>query len=499
MKYIIFLILLILLILLIFIIFYSININIKTVERFCKLPNLNSQGDINNKNVLLDYLPQSNIYTSSCDQYWKDWPLEYNNTLVDDEPNVIYSNQLELPKEKQFGDNNYTAGLIDFDKLAIIISDKIDYDIFAKSNELLIDPITNEKLEYKYQLEYSYIEHNKKTWINRWEQYNPSIKNKFSYSEIKSPIEAINILNLEFSIRCNIKQKILLTNNQLLLFGLIPFDIFKYKILHINYLNDNVNNPIYIIQISLYRESDLYINTFSYIGMITNDKINIINVKYIGRNSTDTVLLSNYYNPKELKQEIINKRFSNSSEINKDPSAIVNITKEHINSYKLKNQYACYSIDDSSVLLPYFSRERCESQYDNYGKKKSVGIYDTPCKKDDECPFYKVNKNYDNNFGKCLPDGYCELPINMERIGYKYFKNNPNKQPLCYNCNSDKFTSNTTLNTCCDNQSDKIKYPFLKSPDYAFKDDELIRKNYFDSKFCTVKNNSDIICKDIIL
>ena len=494
MKYIIFLIFLIFLIFI-----YNININIKTVERFCKLPNLDNQGDINNKNVLLNYLPQSDIYTSSCDQYWKDWPLEYNNTLIDDEPNIINSEQLKLPKEKQFADNNYTAGLIDFDKLANIISDKIDYDIFTKSNELLIDPITNEKLDYEYELKYFYIKHNKKTWINRWEQYNPSIKNKFIYSEIKSPIKAINILNLEFSIRCNIRQKQLLTNNQLILFGLIPFDIFKYKILNINYLNNNINNPIYIIQISLYRESDLYINTFSYIGMINNDKISIINVKYIGRNSTDTVLLSNYYNPKEIKQEIINKNFSNASEINKDPSAIVHITKKQSDSYKLNNQYACYSIDDNSVLLPYFSRETCESQYDNYGKKKSVGIYDTPCKKDDDCPFYKVNKNYDNNYGKCMSDGYCELPINMERIGYKYFKNNPNNKSLCYNCKSDKFTSNTTLNTCCDNQFDKTKYPFLKSPDYAFKGDELIRKNYFDSKFCTFKNNSDIICKDIIL
>ena len=32
---------------------------------------------------------------------------------------------------------------------------------------------------------------------------------------------------------------------------------------------------------------------------------------------------------------------------------------------------------------------------------------------------------------------------------------------------------------CCDEQNDKQKYPFLKSPDYAFKDDTLDRLNYY--------------------
>lgn len=479
---------------------------VNTSEHFCKIPKLDNQGGKNNKNVLLDYPPQSNILTSSCDKYWKNWPMEYNNTLVDNEPIVIKSDQLELPKEKQFANNSYVAGLMDFKELAKLASndDEKYKDIFKISNELLIDPLTNEKLEYQYQLDYAYIDLNKKTWINRWDQYNPAIKNSFKYDEIKSPIEKLNILNLEFVNRCNIMQKKLLTQKQLLLFGIIPFDIFKYKILYINYLNDDINIPIYIVQICLYRESDLYINTFSYIGFIKDNISYIINANFVGRNSTDTVLLADFYNPKEITQEIINKNFSNAPLINKDPDAILTLTKAHQESYKLKNQYACFNVNYNPILkneylIPYYSRETCESQYDSYGKQKEVGIYDTPCKKNDDCPFYQVNKNYENTHGKCMDTGYCELPDNMERIGYRYFKNDPAKMPLCYNCDSDKFNVITGLNTCCEDQYVKSKYKFLKSPDYSFENDALDRKNFFNNKYCSVKTDSQMICKDIIL
>ena len=487
--------------------FYTLNIYFKPIERFCKFPKVDSQGDINDKNVLLDYPPQSNIFTSSCDKYWKDWPLEKNNTLVDNEPIVIKSDQLALPKEKEFASNSYVAGLMDFKKLASIVNDKFDEDIFKVSTELLIEPVTQEKLEYQYQLDYAYIDHNKKTWINRWQQYNPALKNTFKYDEIKSPIEKLNILNLEFRDRCNIFQKELLTPSQLVLFGIIPFDIFKYKILHVNYLNSvSVPVPVYIIQICLYRESDLYINTFSYIGFFKDNIPMIINTNFIGRNSTDTVLLPDFYNKNEITQEIINKNFSNSPIIEKDPDVIVAMTKAHKESYKIKNQYACFNVNydagkKNEYLIPYYSRETCESQYDSYGKKKDVGVYDTPCKKNEDCPFYKVNKNYENNFGKCMEDGYCELPENMERIGYRYFKNHPAKLPLCYNCNTTakRFNVITELNTCCEDQFDKNKYPFLKTPDYSFQDDTLARKNFFNNKYCKEKSDSQIICEDIVL
>ena len=493
----------------IIIIFTIINKFLKkvTVENYCKIPNIDQQGEINDKKVYLDdYLPQSDIYTSSCDKYWKDWPMEVNNTLVENNPIVIKSDQLGLPKEKQFADNDYRAGLIDFSKLGDLVSEKISFDIFKTSKELIIDPETLEKLNYKYELEFAYITLNKKTYINRWQKYNPSVKTTFDYNDIKSPIEKINILNMIFKEKCNLMQRELLTKKQLILFGLIPFQIFKYKILSVNYINNDTTNPVYIIEIALFRESDYYVNTFSYVGFFENEKPIITNATFIGRNSTDNILLSDFYNPNEIKQEIINKNFWNSFTLEKDPNAIANLTQKYEDSYKLKNQYACFNInykgdEKDSYILQYYTRETCESTYDPYGKKKTVGIFDTPCKKDEECPFFKINKNYENNFGKCKKDGYCELPINMEPIGYHYFKNNKMKSPLCYNCDSKKqFSVSTNLDSCCDDQYDKEKYPLLKSPDYAFLGDTLDRTNYFNQRFCKSKENGlSTVCDKIII
>jgi len=491
--------------LLILSLFYLINKTIDRKEHYCKIPESNQSGTLNDKKVLLtDYSPQSNILTSSCDQYWKDWPFEKNNTMVENNPIVIKSDQLSLPKERDFGSNSYQEGLIDFNQLAQFVSDKVDDNILERSYKLLINPISKEKFDYDYQLEYFYIEQNKKTYINRWQEYNPSVKTFFDYDEIKSPMENINILNMNFRERCNTKQKKLLDNKELILFGLINFEIFKYKILYIQYLNNDPNIPVYIIEIALFRESDLYLNTFSYIGYIENNNVKILNVKYIGRNSTDNVLLPDFYNPNELKEQIINKNFDNSPLIEKDPDVIVALTKKEKEDFKLKNQYACFNVNyspsrNNEYILRDYSRESCEVDYDRYNRPKEVGIYDTPCKNNEECPFYKRNENYDNDFGKCLDTGYCELPVNMQRIGFKYFTQNKNELPLCYNCDTTKFELGSDLDTCCLYQYDKKKYPHLKSPDYAFKDDIVMRQNYFNKKFCTQKQNSEIICKDIII
>jgi len=494
-------------IILIILIFYFLNKYLKlnnNNEHFCKLPKNNNLDVPNNKNVLLNYPPQSDIHTSSCDKYWKQWPVEYNSMFADTEPIVMHLDQLELAPEKQFGDNSYKSGLMDFYKLAKIISDKIDFDIFDKSKDKLISPLDNKHDENKYKLDYIILELNKKTWINRWEKYNPSVKIYFNYDDIKSPIENINILNLEFKKRCDYMQKKLLSKKELLEFGLILFDIFKYKIIEIKYLNNDPNIPVYIIQISLYRESDLYMNTLGYVGYIKDNKIMIVNVEFIGINATDNFLLAQKYNDQDIKQEIINYNFSNKPVLEKDPSAIVQLTKNHMESYKIKNQYACFNLNydpelKNEYILPYYSRESCESGTDPYGRPKAYGVYDKPCDKNEECPFYKLNKNYDNEFGKCI-EGKCQLPLNMENVGYHYFKKSKNNKPLCYNCFSKEFNLDNVLDDCCTEQYDSDKFPFLNSPDYAFDSDQLNRMNYFNNKFCKTNiNNNNNKCNKIII
>lgn len=476
-------------IILISFVLYIANYYIKNnvVENYCKINNNNSIGDINDKRVLLDYAPQENIMISSCQDYWKEDPKEFNNNLVYQSPIAINSKDLVLPKEKIFGDNTYKRGLIDFVELAKILKDEEDESFLDGYKEELINPMTKEKLNYKYQLDFNYDQLNKKTWVNRWQEFNPVIKNTFNYEQIKSDIENINILNKEFLKRINERQQTLLTNKQLILFGLINFDIFKYRIIRIEYKNNDTNNPLYIMEISLYRNSDLFISTFSYMGCIVNGVNKLYNVLYIGGNSTDNYLLSDFYNPKELKQEIINNNYSNKVTFERNASAIIKLEKEHEESYKIKNQYACFNILDSSdgkseYILPYYNKDMCESMFDEYGKNKPVGIYDHPCKKNEECPFYKLNKNYDNDFGKCLDTGFCQLPSNMEPVGYHYFR--PNKKPLCYNCSSKNYEKFGDIDTCCDEQNNKEKYPYLKSPDYAFEKDIEARYNSYTKEHC---------------
>ena len=183
---------------------------------------------------------------------------------------------------------------------------------------------------------------------------------------------------------------------------------------------------------------------------------------------------------------------------------ILAITKKEKEDFKLKNQYACFNINYSPIrnnqyILNNLSRESCESSFDPFGRPKEVGIYDTTCKKNEDCPFYKINKNYDNDYGKCLESGYCEIPVNMKRIGYRYYTQNKDELPLCYNCKNTKFDIISDLDTCCNEQYDKNKYPHLISPDYAFNGDTIVRKNYFDNKFCKQNVDTLITCEDIIL
>jgi len=478
--------------------FFILNTLFSKKEHFCKIGKTNGFGTINDKRVLLDYPAQSNIHTSSCDEYWKEFPLESNSNMIENNANIISSNQLILPKEKQFGNNDYSSGLIDFEKFVTYLNDNVITDIMDESEELLIDPITNKKVEYDYEVNFSYYTLNQKTWVNRWNTYNPSVRVDFDY--ISSPIENINSLNKHFLHKCNDKQRLLLSEQQLLQSGIVPFQIYKYKILRIKYYK---TIPVYVIKITLFCESYLYSNVFSYIGYVKEGTPYIIDVKHIGRNSNDDILLPDYYNSTLISQQIINKNYNNNSEINKDPSSIVSISKKQKEDYKLKNQYACFNMNydpklGNSSILPYYGRDSCESNYTPYGKQKEIGVYDSPCKKNEDCPFYKMNKNYKNEFGKCLENGNCELPINMERIGFRYYKNKKYNNPLCYNCDSEEFKVGTSLDDCCDKQYDKEKYPFLKSPDYSFEGDFIDRKNFFNQKFCKQKPGEfDMDCKNI--
>lgn len=109
---------------------------------------------------------------------------------------------------------------------------------------------------------------------------------------------------------------------------------------------------------------------------------------------------------------------------------------------QLRNSYNCIN----------YPRIRNEKECN---RVKSV--WDRPCLDNDECPFYKANQNYENDFGGC-EKGFCKMPLNANRVGYRKYSGNP----ICHD------------NTENDPTSCKI-YGSMISPDYAFKDDYKTR------------------------
>lgn len=120
----------------------------------------------------------------------------------------------------------------------------------------------------------------------------------------------------------------------------------------------------------------------------------------------------------------------------------------------------------------YKNQEACEA---NKGK------WDKPVENDNECPFYRANKNYPNRLGGIkLHTDQCEMPINTKTIGYRYVSSDPVHKPWCYNC-KEGVDGPGTWGPCCDEQLDPELYPQLGgNPDFAYPGDELERYQHRD-------------------
>ena len=146
---------------------------------------------------------------------------------------------------------------------------------------------------------------------------------------------------------------------------------------------------------------------------------------------------------------------------------IMNISKDQ----QFKN-HRCYGLVNgiTQELPEYKTPIFCKSYHPEINQN---GIWDAPCQVNTDCPFYKANKNYPNEYGKCNKiTGSCEMPLGIVPIGFtKYGKIEPN----CYNCGV-----NSKDNKCCGVQMDAIKQGKVKymSPDYIFTDDENNRKQF---------------------
>ena len=107
------------------------------------------------------------------------------------------------------------------------------------------------------------------------------------------------------------------------------------------------------------------------------------------------------------------------------------------------------------------------------------------CTIDEECPYYLANQNYTNRRGGCV-NGECEMPLMGGNLNEPDALTptipNPNKKPICHNCNKQECEGLDCFN-CCEDQENTDLYPMLSSPDYAFYGDiehRLDQKDKFE-------------------
>ena len=139
--------------------------------------------------------------------------------------------------------------------------------------------------------------------------------------------------------------------------------------------------------------------------------------------------------------------------------------------------YKCFTVSKDGTIREDATRGvsaiACQSADPATGM---VGVWDNPCKSDDECPFWRANKNYDNSFGGCQPNGQCQLPTGLDQyqVGYKKYHKAGITKTECYNCPRDPLTGLPRFD-CCADQIQKTRDKKMDSPDYRFSGDEQTR------------------------
>jgi hypothetical protein len=96
---------------------------------------------------------------------------------------------------------------------------------------------------------------------------------------------------------------------------------------------------------------------------------------------------------------------------------------EQFTAVAAESEYRCY--DHPEIK----SRGLCESQFDALGVlPKDVYIWDKPCDKDEECPFFVKGES---TVGECR-NGYCEMPLGVRRISYRKYDEGSLKNALSF-------------------------------------------------------------------
>lgn len=125
-------------------------------------------------------------------------------------------------------------------------------------------------------------------------------------------------------------------------------------------------------------------------------------------------------------------------------------------------QTATSTNSTSGAIGKCFGIENADSINNKNDCETVGGIWDTPAVTNFDCPFYKKNTNYVNEFGGIqVKNGqnYCQMPLGIKQTSYKTF--NKNSIPICNN------TVTGVIENCL-NQQNILLNPNLKSPNYIF-------------------------------
>lgn len=314
---------------------------------------------------------------------------------------------------------------------------------------------------------------NKKINLNSKHDLNTSLESLESYKYVKNWI--LEEISKE-------------SQKEIYLIKYVDSTRFKFKFDKvINYYIDYENNlERFEFQGVIYRTNKEH-NFFMYFDLIFDNKyINyyINNIIVLGINIEQYVLFGEYLDKDyNLDKNNVHLSISDENSSYVTDSYIKNY-RDTVHKYvkgeeeklkleelkKIQNGYCFYkdALDKNSCI--------------SYTPEEGVGIWDTPCKYNEDCPFFKKNRNYPNSRGGCI-NGFCEMPTNIKTLGYKEFNETGNHAAICYNCNKSlkdngEMCSGIECNQCCEEQKDPRLYPDLKSPDYAFPNDYFERIKY---------------------
>lgn len=262
---------------------------------------------------------------------------------------------------------------------------------------------------------------------------------------ITNNINKIIFLNKNFNFKNNVSLIIHNFTKYFETYILIKNNLYDYKFIKtdkliINFFNKTLKFNFYIK---------------------TNDKKGYTFETLITKNNNDYIIeYIKKINYGDLSNYILEKSYKYYGRIGKmgDVGKKVSLEKKIVNNVLLKKKIEKNKINYRCIDSYGDTEYECERNYDKYGRIKNIGIWDKPCSKNEDCPFYKKNINYINDKGGCIK-GYCELPLGMKLLGFR--KYDKKYKPICNNCQNNNIF-------CCEEQKNKNKYPNLKSPNYLY-------------------------------